>query len=464
LGVLLLLAIGVIFALPYAIDKEDRKNPVAIEDGASDVDSAATEEVTKAPVITAEEMARIKIATDEALGDFLSQLERLKYRGIERWGGQPYLDVLDVYAEGDQAYLNKNFATAGDRYREATRLFDPFYDRIEPEFEKSMQAAGEAFERLDFIEAIRWYDLAVAITPGHGEAEKGLKRAVNLEAVLQLMDQGLQFEDDLELEGARLAFEKALGLDSAWKPASAALARVRDTIEQMSFEARMSEGLEALATSDFETARAAFNAARAMHPASRDPVDGLLQVDQEIRLQKIRSMEGEVLAQEANEQWETAIATYEALLDVDGDLQFAKEGLARVKSRARMHQQLNVYIADPDSLTDPVNLRRATTLLLSVSRIQPQGPRLTDQKTELAMLLKRAATPLPVRLVSDNLTEVSVYKVGKLGRFEAQELSLRPGKYIAVGIRSGYRDIRLEFRVAPDIESKPIIVQCEEAI
>ena len=92
------------------------------------------------------------------------------------------------------------------------------------------------------------------------------------------------------------------------------------------------------------------------------------------------------------------------------------------------------------------------------------GPRLADQKKELSILLKRAATPLPVRMVSDNLTEVSIYKIGKLGRFTAQDLSLRPGVYVAVGIRTGFRDVRLEFRVAPDIELQPIVVQCEEAI
>ena len=103
-------------------------------------------------------------------------------------------------------------------------------------------------------------------------------------------------------------------------------------------------------------------------------------------------------------------------------------------------------------------------MLLDVSRMQAIGPRLGDQKKELSILLKRAATPLPVHMISDNLTEVSVYKVGRLGRFTAQDLNLRPGVYVAVGIRSGYRDVRLEFRVAPEIEPRPIVVQCEEAI
>jgi len=479
LGVLLVLFVGVIIVLPNVVDKENSATPAdslrdnALVEQPKPGDDIGTEIVSpeqaagfgEIPAATRTDAAvRIRIATDNALGDLLSQLERLKYRGIERWGGQLYLDVLDIYVEGDEAYLSKNYGTAGDRYRKATKLLDPFYAQIDAEFEKSLTAAKAAFAERDFIAAIRLYDLAIAITPGHREAERGLQRAISLEAVLQLMHQGLQYEEDLELVAAKLAFGKALELDAAWQPATAALVRIRKTIEQSAFDARMSEGLEAMATMDYATARAAFNAARLMNPASREPVDGLLQVDQEIRLASIRTLEAEALQQESDERWESAVTTYQALLEVDGDLQFAQEGLARANSRARVHRVLHDYLTDPDALNDPVTLQKATRMLLDVSRMQPMGPRLEDQKKELSILLKRAATPLPVRLISDNLTEVSVYKVGRLGRFTAQDLSLRPGVYVAVGIRPGYRDVRLEFRVSPEIESKPIVVQCEEAI
>jgi hypothetical protein len=92
------------------------------------------------------------------------------------------------------------------------------------------------------------------------------------------------------------------------------------------------------------------------------------------------------------------------------------------------------------------------------------GPRLEDQKIELSRLLKRAATPLKVQLISDNATNVAIFKVGQFGSFSARELELRPGVYVAVGNRAGYRDVRLEFRVAPEIEMKPIVIQCEEQI
>jgi len=109
-------------------------------------------------------------------------------------------------------------------------------------------------------------------------------------------------------------------------------------------------------------------------------------------------------------------------------------------------------------------MSKATGLVVDVTRMPEIGPRLSGQRDELSRLLKRAATPLTVSLVSDNMTDVSIYKIGKLGSFETRQLDLRPGIYVAVGSRPGYRDVRLEFRVAHEIELQPVVVRCEEAI
>ena len=410
------------------------------------------------------ESERIKAATDEALGILLSRLVRLRYRAIDRWGGQPYLDAVDMYAQGDAAYLSRNYALAGERYREATRMLDPFFDRIDEVFAETLAAAKEAFAVPNPSEAVRLFDLAVAITPGHREAAAGLERALNLESVLNLTAQGERFEKDLELDAAKLAFEKALELDALWEPAADGLERVRIAVKQMSFDLRMTEGLDALAAGEFASARAAFEAAKLLDPTSRQPADGLLQVDQGIRLANIRRLEQEVSLLDEDEQWESSIAVYKEILGIDSDLQFAKDGLANATSRAALHNRLQALIDDPDTLNDQVNMQTATRLLLDVARVSPMGPRLEDQKIELSRLLKRATTPLKVQLISDNATDVAIFKVGQFGTFSARELELRPGVYVAVGNRPGYRDVRLEFRVAPEIEMKPIVIQCEEQI
>jgi tetratricopeptide (TPR) repeat protein len=472
LAVLLVVFVTVIFWLPDVVQDENGPSgeaPAAAPTGDSvqqdaapgeDAPDASDDAGNSDPATEAE----LKAATDEALGDLLSRLQRLQYRGIERWGGQTYLNALDVYERGDRAYLGKDYATAGDRYREAAGMLEPFFDRIDRVFDETMRAARAAFAAGDHAEAVRLYDLAVAITPGNAEAEQGLSRARNLASVLDLVDQARSFESELDLQAARLAFEKALQLDPAWEPAVTGLERVRAAIHEQSFEQRMTEGLDALAAGNLPTARAAFDAAKALKPDSRQPVDGLLQVDQEMRLANIHRLEQEATALENNEEWRAAIAKYEEIAEIDADLQFVREGLARSRERAAIHERIATFIDDPDSLSAPGTMQAATRLLLQVTTMNPMGPRLEDQKNELSRLLKRAATPLTVRLVSDNATEVSIYRVGKLGAFTTQEVSLAPGAYVATGSRIGFRDVRLEFRVAPELEQEPIIIKCEERI
>jgi len=467
LAVLALVVVGFFWLLPQWMESRrtaERQASERAEPVAEAPAEAAGEAVPDTgPARTPAERAALKGDTDEVLGELLSTLERLRLRAIERWGGQAYQDVIAVYEEGDRAYLGGDYEKARARYREALERLRPFFDRIEPEFARAMQAGKAAFEAGNHADAVRQFDLAAAITPNDAEARRWLERARNLEAVLRLTDQGLRLESSLELDAAKSAFERALDLDPAWQPAAEGLARVREALVRRSFEQRMTEGFAALSAGDYASARAAFEAAKALAPDSPEPVDGLLQVDQEVRLARIQALEQEASALEASEQWQSAVEKYEAILEIDGLLQFARDGLRRAQEMAALHAQLDAWIAEPDSLSAPETMQAATNVLLEISRMQA-GPRLEDRKNELSRLLKRAATPLTVQLVSDNATEVSIFRVGRLGAFTTRELELRPGEYVAIGSRPGYRDVRLEFRVAPEIELEPIVIVCEERI
>jgi hypothetical protein len=69
-----------------------------------------------------------------------------------------------------------------------------------------------------------------------------------------------------------------------------------------------------------------------------------------------------------------------------------------------------------------------------------------------------------VHLESDEQTDVIVYKVGHLGRFSEHRLTLRPGRYVVVGSRQGYRDVRLELVVVAGQPPGTLAVRCEEKI
>jgi len=470
LGVLLALLIGVVFFLPQPEPeiRDDEAADVPQSDGgeASPAGAGSGVDFTENIEDLSGRDARVRgrADTDAILGQLLSKMETLENRAVQRWGGLRFKQAQAVYADGDEAYLARDYDVAVSKYSEAIELVDPLLEEVEQVFADTYAEAQAALDNADSIEAVRLFELAVAISPNHAGARNGYTRAQNLDTVMSLTDQGFEFESELELEAARQSFARAVDLDPEWQPAQVGLERVQASIRQMEFDQRMTEGLMALSDGDYESARAAFRMAQKIMPESQEPADGMLQVDQGIRLDRISRLERRAQEEEQAEAWETAIDSYNSILEIDADLAFAQDGLHRAQQMTALHEQLDEYIAEPDKLSSPSTMARATRLVVDITRMPEIGPRLGDQRDELSRLLKRAATPLTVTFISDNVTDVSIYKVGKLGNFETHQLDLRPGTYVAVGSRSGYRDVRLEFRVAPEVDLQPVVVRCEEAI
>jgi tetratricopeptide (TPR) repeat protein len=470
LAVLLAILIGVVFFLPGSVTSN---GPQVVDvpeeegvDGSSNIQRKSqvdfTENVTD--LRGRDDRVKARADTEAVLGGLLSKMNTLEERAVQRWGGLRFRQAQAVYAEGDAAYLARDYDLATQKYQQATTIVEPLLDEVDNVFSRTLSDAQAALEGADTIESLRLFELAVAISPSHAAAKAGYARAKNLGEVLSLTDQGLKYENDLELLAARESFEHAVELDADWLPAQEGLKRVLETINQMEFDSRMTEGLIAIGERDYPAARAAFRMAQTLVPDSPEPADGLMQVDQGIRLDRIAALERQAGIEEQDEKWDIAVETYTRILEIDGDLAFAQQGLSQAEQMTALHARLDGYIEDPDSLSAPSTMNKATALVVDITRMSNIGPRLADQRDQLSRLLKRAATPLTVQLVSDNATDVSIYKIGKLGSFDSRELKLRPGTYVAVGSRAGYRDVRLEFRVSPELESEPVVVRCEEAI
>ena len=69
-----------------------------------------------------------------------------------------------------------------------------------------------------------------------------------------------------------------------------------------------------------------------------------------------------------------------------------------------------------------------------------------------------------VNFFSDNKTKVTIFKIGSLGLFQKRTIELVPGKYVALGQRIGFRDVRLDFTIEPNEVDKNISIMCVESI
>jgi len=279
------------------------------------------------------------------------------------------------------------------------------------------------------------------------------------------MEAGRDAEAEGRLSAAAGDYRDALELDRAWTPARDALRAVQGRLAAATFDNAMSAGFAALADNDFDAATEAFQRALRLRPGAQEALDGLVQADQGRRLNRIALARVRATAFERQERWGEAVEQYRAALALDSTVSFAQEGLARAEARLSLEKKLLNLIERPRLLFSDRVLADAKTLLAEAKAVTAEpGPKLTEQVATLNRLVNEASTPVPVRLFSDNLTEVTVYRVGRLGTFDVQELSLRPGRYTVVGSRDGYRDVREILEILPGGAPQPLTVQCVDRI
>jgi tetratricopeptide (TPR) repeat protein len=237
----------------------------------------------------------------------------------------------------------------------------------------------------------------------------------------------------------------------------------RKSLEER-FHRHLSGGLTAYHEKNFALARSELTKAQELKPNAREVHESLAQVEAAVRLQSMGDIQARAAEAEALEDWAKASDLYAAALALDRTLQFAVQGRERALERMEIDKRLQFYLQKPQALESDESLARAAEVLNRAEGIEPKGLRLNHQLEALRQLVKEAQLQIRVTLVSDNLTEVSVYRVGRLGRFTAHELLLRPGRYTVVGTREGYKDVRQEILVKPGEAPLQVTIACREKV
>jgi tetratricopeptide (TPR) repeat protein len=336
--------------------------------------------------------------------------------------------------------------------------------RAEAAFAHALANGNAAIQAGVSARAIEAFRLALAIRPGDTKAQHGLGRAERLDDVLARLAAGEAQENAGKPEQARAAYAAAVALDPEFALARAALARVEGRLAAQHFDGLMTRGLGQLERSEWPGAQQSFGAALKLRPGDRSAADGLARAKEGQQRATLARLQREAQDLESAERWEDALAAYQRAAAIDPAVDFARQGAARSERMIQLHAQTDGYLASPERLYSPRVRDEAQQLLASLDREAAAGPRIAQARQRLGTALKRATTKVTVRLASDNATEVTLFRVGPLGRFQDREVALTPGNYTVVGSRPGYKDVRVEVIVDPDSPAPRIFVACEERV
>ena len=136
---------------------------------------------------------------------------------------------------------------------------------------------------------------------------------------------------------------------------------------------------------------------------------------------------------------------------------------------ADLFSRLNTIVEKSARLVDPTILGDAKTTVeeaetaLNNSDGKAAMPTLQALWNQAVKVVENASTPLPVTIVSDGATEITIKRVARLGTVTSRTVSLRPGQYQLLGSRVGFRDVLVTLNVGVDRENS-IDIRCTEAI
>src|SRR6185503_18526302 len=410
----------------------------------------------------AQEAARAK--ADAARDRFNVAFKTLDARATARWATAPFAETRDVGAHAAQRYAVGDYLSAAEHWDAASAKLAELEKALPDALAAATKRGQDALAAGKTGAAREAFELALAIQPNHPPATAGIARAGRLDQALALVDAARGEEQAGRASAAEAGYRKALSVDSGVPGAQEGLNRLAAIRSADAYSVAMSRGFADAAAGRNDEARAAFNQALALRPGAREAKDALAALEQGQKASALELLEARARTAESGERWDEALAAWREAANLEPTLESAREGIARATPRAELQRRIDALTSHPEKLWAPEGRAEARTLIATAASAGKPRARLAASANELGRLAKAAEPPVRLRLESDGLTQVVIYRVGQYGAFSTRDVELLPGRYTVVGTRDGYRDVRREVVLPPGAPPSPVIVRCEEPI
>jgi tetratricopeptide (TPR) repeat protein len=458
-GLVLVIAALLVVLLPLM--SENQTTPISVQETVTLKPQAPIQnQSVTSPEAAGQEAAEI----EQLIGTWLQKQAEAEAENVAAWGSESYVAATTRGKECSQLLQEKQYLPAREACNEAIDKLNALMASKEVLLEEAVAAGLLALEQGNPEPAVEYFQQALAIDADEERATTGLRRAEHLPTVLRFMQHGQSMQTTGDPEGALRAFSEATTLDPEYAPAQQALARVKATIAEKEFQLAMSRALHAMTEGKTTAARTALQKAEAIKPGDRAVHDLQQQLLLNQRASRLSTLRQNAERLEREERWSEALKTCTEALSLDSNAAFASSCKERTRLRVELDNQIAAIFAKPERLFTDGPRKEARQTLLYASQFSPRGPILASQMNRLDALVSEAEAEIEVVIMSDGLTDVVIYHVGRLGLFQEKQLVLRTGNYTATGSRNGFRDVRQTLKVRPGSGKMVFTLRCEEPI
>jgi len=414
----------------------------------------------KSPQPAAAELLRAD--AEHALQSFLRTQAQPALHNAEVWAVDTWQLAMNTAAGGDKEFGQGNFTPALKAYQDARTQLQTILENREETLQDRLAGGWQFLHENAVGDASAAFELVLAMQADHQQAQLGLERSDAREQVLEFVSYAQQAEVSNTLQLAVEAYQSALQLDPLYSPAQEALGEIELVLQNRAFQDSMGRALNAIDNGKFTVAEKALMEASRIKPGDPTVKETRQQLVLAHRRANLNSLRKNAEGAIKIEDWASAVETYRRALVIDSKAAFAHNGLTQAQEKQQLHQQLDHYLNDTTRLFSDDPLDNARKLLEANQHAGASEPLLAEKLATLQQAVALAVIPVDLLLLSDKLTQVTVYKLGRLGSFEQKQLSLRPGNYTITGSRQGYRDVLKVVELRPGMSGQTLTIRTEE--
>jgi tetratricopeptide (TPR) repeat protein len=384
-------------------------------------------------------------------------------QNLSRWAPDQYHDFLNGLNTAESLFSQQKYQEAAEQYRKSGAEISHLLENREAIFQTLLRDGSQALQEGDPEVALSLIERAQAMYPDSAEAAEISQQIQLRKTVLQRYREAEELESGQKYQAAAKTLAEILTLDPGYGPAVEASARVARILTVQAVQNELNLFYRNMEEGNFDGGREALVRLQRLDPANPLVIRAEEYFGEQRESFTIQGLRVKAEHYSGTEQWRSALQTYREILAINPETMFAAAGSETAAKRYELDTALEKALEQPQRLQDPGVRKEVSQLLAYAAQYQPGGNRLTGQVDRLQSMLSKASTQIRITLESDNQTEITIYHIGRLGRFISKEIDLVPGTYTIVGSRTGYRDVRKTVTITGDSDNR-FRIACNEPI
>jgi len=411
------------------------------------------------------DIEKVREEFKETLQRYENELEpRLIETNVELWNGDVFFEINELKKQVMVSFSNGDYWDAMNSLQLLTGKAVDVLAEAEQIFEINLGKATSLLAEDLYDEAKLHIGKALMVEPQSPEALEVQQQIEKLPHILPLLSGAkvARAENDLQKEYDYL--QQVLEIAPEREEVSGRVLVLAELIKTQKFDMQISSGFSAIQKGEAKQARNHYQEAKKVDPERAELsvlLGQILGLEKSLRVQHyVKKAEQSV----RRDDWQQVKLNYARAAKDAPENKRVAEGLKRAEHVLGLLSRFSQFSKKPYRLAHADVRNEAERILVQAESATGFSFALKRQAEQLSELITKVNRPIPVTIISDNKTYVSVRSVGKVGAVSQKIIQLKPGRYTFEGARNGFKSKLVQAFIQYDQSDFSVRVICDEPI